>query len=263
MKSPEMMDIGNRKMAHYAGLRHAANGSLTLTLNKGAAKQGSDSTAKPSRGRRSREATRQKLIDAALRVMAVKGVDGTAINDITEAADVGFGSFYNHFASKAEIAQAVFDIHADELGEITRFIGQREEDRALAVAYIQKIFLTKAVADPVWGWFIVHAAVGLPELWRVFAEQGTSHIREGTESGRFTISCDQTAMRIILAALMATMRELLEGTAKQGATEETIECLLRMLGVAVEDARKLSRRKLPAYVSKLFQPDDQAAASGA
>ncbi|WP_449326840.1 TetR/AcrR family transcriptional regulator [Sphingopyxis sp. 550A] len=239
-------------------------GVSNLTSIKGAAKaKVSDSAAKPTRGRRSREATRQKLIDAALRVMAEKGVDGTAINDITEAADVGFGSFYNHFGSKAEIAQAVFDIHADELGEITKFIGQREEDRAVAVAYIQKTFLTKAVADPVWGWFIVHAAVGLPELWRVFAEQGTGHIREGTTSGRFTIGCDQTAMRIILAALMATMRELLEGTAKAGATGETIECLLRMLGVPGEEARKLSRRKLPAYVSDLFQSDDQAAASDA
>lgn len=237
-------------------------GVSNLSLSKGAVKRKTaDSSAKPSRGRRSREATRQKLIDAALRVMAEKGVDGTAINDITEAADVGFGSFYNHFNSKAEIAQAVFDIHAAELGEITRFIGEREEDRAVAVAYIQKTFITKAVTDPVWGWFIIHAAVGLPDLWRVFAEQGTGHIREGTTSGRFAVTCDQTAMRITLAALMATMRDLLDGTAKADAGEETIECLLRMLGVPGEEARKLSRRKLPAYVLGLFQPDGQAAAS--
>lgn len=222
-----------------------------------------ESLPKPSRGRRSREVTRQKLIDAALRVMAEKGVDGTAINDITEAADVGFGSFYNHFNSKAEIAEVVFAAHAAELGEITKFIGERETDRAVAVAYIQKTFLTKAVADPVWGWFIVHAAVGLPELWRVFAEQGTGHIRDGTATGRFTISCDQTAMRIILSALMATMRELLEGRARPGTPEETIECLLRMLGVPGDESRKLSRRKLPAYVTRLFQSEDQIAAVAA
>lgn len=255
-----MTDIGNRAASAYADSQDAKKGVSNLSLSKeGVKKKAADSSAKPSRGRRSREVTRQKLIDAALRVMAEKGVDGTAINDITEAADVGFGSFYNHFNSKAEIARAVFDIHATELGELTRFIGQREEDRAVAVATIQKTILTKAVADPVWGWFIVHAAVGLPELWRVFAEQGTGHIREGTASGRFTIGCDQTAMRIILAALMATMRDLLEGAAKPAAAEETIECLLRMLGVPGDEARKLSRRKLPAYVTALFQPDDAQA----
>ena len=207
---------------------------------------------RPERGRRSREATRQKLIDAALRVMARKGVDGTAIADITEEADVGFGSFYNHFKSKAEIAEVAFHVHAEELGEVTKSISRYEKDRAVAIAIIQKVFLTKAVADPMWGWFIVHAAVGLPELWRVFAEQGTGDIRQGVADGRFSISCEETAMRVILASLLATMRLLLEGEAKPDAASETIECLLRMLGVPGDEARKLSRRKLPAYVATLF-----------
>ena len=33
-------------------------------------------------------------------VTAAKGADAATINDITEAADVGICSFYNHFASK-------------------------------------------------------------------------------------------------------------------------------------------------------------------
>jgi len=35
--------------------------------------------------------------------MAERGMEGVAINEITEAADVGFGSFYNHFESKEAI----------------------------------------------------------------------------------------------------------------------------------------------------------------
>ena len=59
------------------------------------------------RGARRREQTREKLVAAAWRVMARKGVDATAIAEITEAADVAFGSFYNHFASKEAIVEAV------------------------------------------------------------------------------------------------------------------------------------------------------------
>ncbi|WP_347271302.1 TetR/AcrR family transcriptional regulator [Rhizorhabdus histidinilytica] len=208
---------------------------------------------KPGRGRRSREATRQKLIDAALRVMARKGVDGTAIADITEEADVGFGSFYNHFKTKGELAEVVFHVHAEGISAITKTIARQEKDQAVAVSFIHKVFLTKAVADPVWGWFLIHTANWLPELWSVFAEQGTDDIRRGIAEGRFTVSSEETAMRIILASLVATMRLMLDGQAKAGLEAETIECLLRMLGVPGDEARKLSRRKLPAYVAELLR----------
>ena len=55
------------------------------------------------RGARRKRETRARLLDAALRLMAQKGMEGVAINEITEAADVGFGSFYNHFESKEAI----------------------------------------------------------------------------------------------------------------------------------------------------------------
>jgi Transcriptional regulator len=59
------------------------------------------------RGARRKRETRARLLDAALRLMAERGMDSVAINDITEAADVGFGSFYNHFGSKEGIFTAL------------------------------------------------------------------------------------------------------------------------------------------------------------
>ena len=64
--------------------------------------------APPSdRRTRRREQTREKLVRAARVVFARKGIDNTRINEITEEADVGFGSFYNHFDSKEAIVEAV------------------------------------------------------------------------------------------------------------------------------------------------------------
>lgn len=208
------------------------------------------SEAKPNRGARSREKTRRRLVEAALTVMAEKGVDGCAIADITEEADVGFGSFYNHFKSKDEIAIVAFTANAEDLGRITDEIAEREHDRALAIAYIQKFLLVKASVDRVWGWFIVNAAVGLPELWHAFAKYGTRHIREGVAEGRFSVSCENTALRLILASLLATMRDMLDGSAEVDAAENTVECLLRMLGVPGEEARRLSRKKFPKYIAR-------------
>ncbi|OUL92911.1 TetR/AcrR family transcriptional regulator, partial [Paraburkholderia hospita] len=74
------------------------------------------------RGARRKRETRGRLLDAALRLMAEKGMEGVAINEITEAADVGFGSFYNHFESKeaiyAILVDNVFEDFADMLDRL-------------------------------------------------------------------------------------------------------------------------------------------------
>ncbi|WP_199698850.1 TetR/AcrR family transcriptional regulator [Oleomonas cavernae] len=93
---------------------------------KAKAKASSSADAAPTerepRGARRKRETRAKLLDAAFRLMAERGMEGVAINEITEAADVGFGSFYNHFESKESIYDAlmnlVFEDFAKALGEL-------------------------------------------------------------------------------------------------------------------------------------------------
>lgn len=60
----------------------------------------------PSRGERRKLRTRAALIEAAQEIYAQRGDLEVSIQQITEAADVGFGSFYNHFSSKAELLDA-------------------------------------------------------------------------------------------------------------------------------------------------------------
>src|ERR1700719_3100554 len=47
--------------------------------------------------------TRQALVDAAVRLIAEGRGDRASVQEITEAADIGFGSFYNHFDSKDQL----------------------------------------------------------------------------------------------------------------------------------------------------------------
>ncbi|MET3521830.1 TetR/AcrR family transcriptional regulator [Mesorhizobium abyssinicae] len=47
-----------------------------------------------------RPSVKEKLIDAGLRTLHKRGFNGCAVQDITEAAGVPKGSFYNHFPSK-------------------------------------------------------------------------------------------------------------------------------------------------------------------
>lgn len=60
-------------------------------------------TPRPKRQQRRRRRTRRKLLASARRVFAEKGLDLARIDDITEGADLGKGTFYYHFDTKEEL----------------------------------------------------------------------------------------------------------------------------------------------------------------
>jgi AcrR family transcriptional regulator len=61
-----------------------------------------DAAAAPRRLDRRKARTRAALVGAAQRFLA-DGKTNVSIQEITDAADVGFGSFYNHFSTKDEL----------------------------------------------------------------------------------------------------------------------------------------------------------------
>jgi len=62
----------------------------------------------PRLGRRERRGaeTRERLYRAALRLFAERGFQETTVEDITEAADVGKGTFFNYFQTKEHVLAA-------------------------------------------------------------------------------------------------------------------------------------------------------------
>ena len=75
-----------------------------------------------SRLDRRKARTRQALIDAAVRLIAEGRGDRASIAEITEEADIGFGSFYNHFDSKEQL-------FADRLGGGAGTLGAADRPR--------------------------------------------------------------------------------------------------------------------------------------
>ena len=56
-----------------------------------------------------REATRRRLIDAAVREFAARGIDATSVEQISEAAGFTRGAFYSNFADKDELILAIVE----------------------------------------------------------------------------------------------------------------------------------------------------------
>jgi len=59
--------------------------------------------------------TKKKLLAAALEVFSESGVDAATIEDITQRADLGKGTFYRHFSDKAEIMASLVENAIDKL----------------------------------------------------------------------------------------------------------------------------------------------------
>ena len=72
-------------------------------------------TEGPDRRQRRSAETRERLFRAALRLFAEQGFAETTVEDITNAADVGKGTFFNYFPSKEHILIAFSDMQLSKL----------------------------------------------------------------------------------------------------------------------------------------------------
>jgi len=70
-----------------------------------------------NRSQKRAKRTRKKLKKAALDVFSEKSVDAATVEEITEKADVGKGTLYQHFEDKEEIVVTLVDEAVEHLIE--------------------------------------------------------------------------------------------------------------------------------------------------
>jgi AcrR family transcriptional regulator len=204
-------------------------------------------SAPPNRFERRRAETRQALIRSARRILAETGDTSVSIQAIAERADVGFGSFYNHFESKTELFDAAVADALDEFGQVIDERIQDLEDPAELVA--AGFRLTAKMAD------------SHPELMRILRDRGLAYIHSdrglspralrdleiGIASGRFTCNNATTALSALGGTLMSLVALRLDRPDLDGdeVASDLAEMVLRMLGVPPDDAHEVIRRPLP------------------
>ncbi|GAA3384089.1 MULTISPECIES: TetR/AcrR family transcriptional regulator [Streptomyces] len=205
-------------------------------------------SAPPSnRFERRRAETRGALVRAARRILAETGDTSVSIQVIAERADVGFGSFYNHFDSKTELFEAAVQDALEEYGQAFDDHLAGIDDPAELVATGFRLSARMAESHP--------------ELMQVLRRRGLGHIHAdngltrralrdlevGMASGRFTAV--DTA--VALSALGGTLLSLVElrfarpDVDGDDAAVNLAEMVLRMLGVPPQDAHEVARRPLP------------------
>lgn len=92
--------------------------------------------------------TRELINRTALKLFAAKGIRETTIRDIASAAGLAEGTMYRHYASKDDLAQALFIEHYVALGRALDEIQARQATVAAKISAMVRYFLKAYERDP-------------------------------------------------------------------------------------------------------------------
>lgn len=206
-------------------------------------------TAEPpvsTRTDRRRERTRNALLGAA-RAFLSEGRSSVSIQEITDAADVGFGSFYNHFDSKEQLFDEAVRSSLQVYSEMRDAIVALYDDPAevFAVSFRMTGRLYRQV----------------PEMVRVILNSGTRillrpeglvprarhDIVTAQEAGHFEPMDPDLAVMAAGGALLGLL-QLLDsrpGVDVDALSDEMTYRMLRMFGMNKRSAQRLSSGPLP------------------
>src|ERR1700692_1592866 len=189
--------------------------------------------------------TRAALIRAAQGFIAA-GKLNVPVLDITQAADVGMGSFYNHFDSKEELFQAavtdVFDAHGALLDSLPE-VEDPAETFARSFRLTGRLFRRRPQESRV----LLNRGLALISSDRGLAPRALRDIDAAARAGRFAVNDPVLALAVAGGALLG-LGQLLQTHPERDdaeAADRVTEDVLIMFGVPADDAAEICRRPLP------------------
>jgi AcrR family transcriptional regulator len=199
-----------------------------------------------SRTERRRERTRTALVRAAQALIA-EGRQHAAILEITQRADVGLGSFYNHFASREALFQAAVDDVLDRHGALMDHLTAGIEDPAMAFAQSFRITGRMIRRLPQLASVMLADSARFIHSERGLAPRALRDITAAADAGRFQVRDPELSLMLAVGALTA-LGLLLSGDQERdgdATTDAMTEELLRAFGLSAPDAADICSRALP------------------
>jgi AcrR family transcriptional regulator len=192
-----------------------------------------------------RERTRSALIAGGRRIMAEKGVERATVLEIVREAGVSQPSFYNHFRSKEELAEAVVTDFFQSDASFKIRVFDVVDDPAEAIAINARHTLRVASHDPIVAWVMVHGGAGSNLLPIGDSDDLARMITIGVERGRFRDVDPRVAALVIRGAAFSLLQDILQGFAPETVETDFAELVLRMLGVPENECSEIAARPEP------------------
>jgi AcrR family transcriptional regulator len=190
--------------------------------------------------------TRAALIRAAQTLIA-EGRTNVPILEITQAADVGMGSFYNHFATKEELFDAAVESVMDSYGQLLDSLTSDIEDPAEVFATSFRLAGRLHRQEPELSRVLLNNALRLLSSHDGLAPRARRDIEAAVDAGRFTVEDVDLAVTMAAGALFCLGQLLHDQPDRDdaAAADRLAEDLLRVFGVPTQQARRICTLPLP------------------
>lgn len=207
-------------------------------------------STRPNRLERRKAHTRAALIRAAQSFLAA-GTVSVPVLEITQAADVGMGSFYNHFDSKEQLFQAAVDSALESHGALLDKLTETLDDPA--EAFTQSFRMTGRLfrREPELSRVLLNNGPALITSNRGLAPRALRDIKDAADAGRFSVRDPELALALVAGTALG-LGQLLHAQPDRdaaAATDAITEDLLRALGLSIDEAHTLCTRPLPTLDS--------------
>ncbi|MEV0671513.1 TetR/AcrR family transcriptional regulator [Mycobacterium sp. NPDC050441] len=208
----------------------------------------------PNRLARRKQRTRTALIVAAQSFIAAGKLNAPVL-EITQAADVGMGSFYNHFDSKEALFDAALtdalDVHADVLDAYTKSLDDPAEAFACSFRLTGRMFRQRPQESRV----LLSTGLSLLSSDKGLAPRARRDIVAAVAAGRFHVADVNLALAVVGGALLGLGQLLHDEPDRDDAqaADTVTENLLTLLGMPADEAHRICRQPLPD-LSAIDQP---------
>ena len=180
-----------------------------------------------TRGYKKKERTRRHLIAAGLRVLGEKG-QGLTVSDVVAEAEVSNGTFYNYFADRDALFEALVEHSLLSLAAATA--GEAIDDPARRFATATMRVLQRASDDETWARVMLRL-VSRPGSGVDMARYLREDLEEGFALRRFDVGPDAATLDQVVGLVVMTIRRIVEGQATPDTPEQAVRRGLRALGV--------------------------------
>ncbi|MFZ4719665.1 MAG: TetR/AcrR family transcriptional regulator [Ilumatobacteraceae bacterium] len=204
-------------------------------------------TAAPTltRGHKKKERTRRLLLDTARELFATEG-DSFSVVDLAARAGVSHGTFYNYFADRDALLDALVPHVVEDFAE--RMAVQVDEpDPAVRFASISATALATAATAP----NAMRMALRMEAVQLALVEDGPlSHMRDdlraGHAAGRFSAPPDDGTVDVVIGAMLLASRRIVDGEHSADYRRSVVRHLLQSLGIEPHEADAIAAGAVPA-----------------
>jgi AcrR family transcriptional regulator len=151
-------------------------------------------------------------------------------------ADIALGSFYNYFASKDELLEAVISESLSDLASATITEATEDTDPAEVVALANLRVIRMAYAEPDFARLIVNISHSESLFGAAVHPHARVAVERGIASRRFVVADVEVLLTAVIGGAFALIREILDGRHGPHAEQAFARHVLASLGVRPDEA---------------------------